>query len=287
MPGTIKPERRIFMRKIIKNTIIVIMAIAVLKTCAFGLEVTGEVHKNVQSEGTALSFIYQGFEKNAQETLLVYDATETEELKISSQIKDIIQKQVNGKFYYEIDPEFSGMLMLKIGGTAQNESLDILLTIENGSVLSMDAPKSELTEQDAMNDIWTLKEEEILTLDNGIVLKNCIIDASCGGVIYGSTSITGKMEFNEEGQLDAKLGRVISLKAPTDDGKNNYGFLTKQNIEKLTLNEETNKRSYVFEITDGEKTYSKTIEFDNIYSGNARLGLGIKNVPSGIDLAVK
>lgn len=269
------------MKRIIRNTIAASLLAATLSSGAFALSITGSVHKY----GNSISLIYDG---SNQETMIIQD-------KATGEIKDIAQKSANGRFYYEIDSDFSGEYILKIGGSFEDTPIEISLTAENGEITAITAPGGTSGNYDANSNVWTLKDNETVTIDDGVKFMNGIIDTGeSGSIVSGRASVKGRISFNENGEIDASLGRTVEIKAEGENNTNNYAFVTKQKSKNLSS--ENGKKSYSFSMIingiSGDKTYNnekltKSIEFDDIYEGNIRLGIAITGVPSGIDITVE
>lgn len=230
---------------------------------------------------------YSGY-ANEEMAVLVYDVTGIEgatkdtlwESLGKTPIIGIDQSVADGSFEIPVASDFTGSVVILLSG-GTSDTVRMLMNITEG------IPDSITVDYDAKNEQRTLADGEQITIAQGATLRNAMIDASLGQVVWGNTTITGNMLFDASGSLDAALESTVKLQAHNGSGGINQGFIKKHTLSGSESNYTVTLRASG--TADG-KTYNSTkdVVFDfgsNAYTGTARFKIIVKNVPEGITIA--
>ncbi len=145
---------------------------------------------------------------------------------------------------------------------------------QNGSISGI----SEISISNSINgngETKTLEIGEVYDIPNGTIYKNGTIVTNSGKVTMNGLTLTGSINFNDEGKISPAKNYYVKIA----DGTNNT-FLYIVNAD--TYGEHT---FYVKNTTSG-KTEGVKLEIPSIYSGNVMLRLDIKDVPSDANLGL-
>ena len=242
----------------------------------------------VQSETAKNITIKYSNYTNEQISAFVYDITNVEDADINTEFIDkettpiigVEQKLATGSFIIPVDKNLSAKVIIMIAGELSSSSR-FLLEIVDG------IPYSIETDYDAKNLKRILGSSENVEIGKGASLKNAVIDATEGAVIMNDAVLTGKIVFNANGEIDVNEGDTVKISGVYDvnTGTTKQAFMQKAQIS-------NGDSSYTFSIDtyeNGEyiKTTQKSIEFEPIYEGTALFGIGIYNIPDGIELICK
>ncbi len=129
---------------------------------------------------------------------------------------------------------------------------------------------------DGNGETKTLTSGENYEIPSGTVYKNGTIDATDGTVTMKGLTLSGKIDFDENGKISVAKGEKVKIV----NGTNNT-FLQKD-----TITEYTNSYTITVKNNSTNKSTDVTFNFDPIYSGDVMFRLDIENVPEAADLTV-
>ena len=232
---------------------------------------------------------YIGYTEDSQATMLAYDVSGIETPLPETPLKDIkqtpiigiSQKRANGTFSFTVPSGFSGRIVLVIGGEGETP-IRVLLEVDGGTVYNVAVPGMVEKDFNADGSIYTLKDGDTVTLSGNAKIMNALIDASQGSVVTGTTTLSGKIGFNENGEIYASADSVLKMTAPSvKEGKVNYGFL-----KKTAVSQGESEKTFVFDVS-GRGEISKTITFAPVYEGDVQFGFICQNVPEDVTITLK
>lgn len=271
-----------------KKTAATVIALMILcTTSVFALNISEKAHYVGGSD--TISVEYSGYTQNAQATMLAYDVSNLSVPLPETPLEDITrtpiigisQKSADGSFSFTVPTNFSGRIVLLIGGEGETP-IRVLLEVDGGTVYNVAVPGMVEKDFNAGGSIYTLKDGDTVTLSGGAKIMNALIDASQGSVVTGSTVLCGKIGFNENGEIYASADSVLKMTAPSaKEGTINYGFLKKTAVSKGE-----SEKTFVFDIS-GRDSLSKTITFDPIYEGEVQFGFVMQNVPEDVTITLR
>lgn len=270
--------------KKIRQILCIGISLLMLLMSVSALEITKDA---ANDENGAIVTIYSGYNSESEGTLLVYDVSGKDNPDINVNLVDsttpiiaIDQKAADGSFTFKAPSAFTGKAVMIIGGEGETP-LRALLNIENGKIAAITIPDEITADFDAENAERVLEGGKFISIAQGVLLKNAKIDATDGYVMYGPTKLTGKLIFNDKGQLDVSAGNFAKLENGT-----NTGFLHKYTLKgtetKYTIN-------LVASGTYNGKDINSAaaVDFDfggKSYKGNTLFKIIVQNVPNGISV---
>lgn len=268
-------------------SLILVLIVPTLTVSAF--EFTSETAYN--EESSTILAVYTGYEYS-QATMMCYDVTgigsaTAETAFIDMEATPIIglwQQLSNGSFEFPVASDFSGKVVLMIGGKTETP-IRMLLNIKEGEIITIDDVIS--ADFDAKGTKRVLvNETDNVEITNNAKLMNAVIDAREGCVIIGDARLSGTIVFTETGEVDPLAGETIKMTATATDekGGTNYGFIVKEEFDGT----QADKHYITIKAESATKTGNRVYDFNVAgLEGATRFKIVITNVPSGTTLTVQ
>ncbi|MBE7011826.1 MAG: hypothetical protein E7415_04050 [Ruminococcaceae bacterium] len=263
-----------------KKIIAAVLTVLSLSTAVFAADysITQQDFNRVADE---ISINYSGHTDEYM-TIFVYDVTDIVDANEetpwdgveNTPIIGLDQAVGNGSFGIKVKPDFTGDVVIVLGGEYGN-STKILLHIENGI-----PQKITDAEYDAGGDTAVVGDDMKITIQQGNKLLNATISTTgTGKVEYmndtaATVTLTGDIFFNEVGEIDAVSEKTVEIRSNNDDSTYNVGYINKAMIG-------ADDTSYIIVLT-GSNGKSATSTFDvSCLEGEIRVRAGVENVPEG------
>ena len=268
-------------------SLIFLLIVSTLTVSAF--EFTSETAYNEESS-TVLA-VYTGYEYS-QATMMCYDVTsiggataETDFIDMeATPIIGLWQQLSNGSFEFPVTNDFSGKVILMIGGKTETP-IRMLLNIKEGEIITIDDVISADFDAKGAKRVL-VSETDNVEITNNAKLMNAVIDAREGCVIIGDARLSGTIVFTETGEVDPLTGKTLTMTAPATDekGGTNYGFIAKEEFDGT----QASRHCITIKAESDTKTGSRVYDFNvDGFEGETRFKIVITNVPSGTTLTVQ